>query len=291
MTPDAYVLITGTSSGIGSACARRLDRMGFRVFAGVRKTADGQALRQQTSERLEPVLLDVADEQSIRTTAEHITEVVGSKGLAGLVNNAGVAVASPLEFIPLDALRRQLEVNVTGQLAVTQAMLPLLRQARGRIVNVGSLGGFLASPFTGVYNASKFAMEGLTDALRMEVRPWGIEVVLIQPGVIATPIWRTSLTAADRLLTEMPPQVYELYGPAMNAMRKSAGPAKTRGTSPDAVAKAVAHALTARRPRTRYLVGIDARLGALLAYLPDRWRDRLIWRWQVGKALEEQGSK
>jgi NAD(P)-dependent dehydrogenase (short-subunit alcohol dehydrogenase family) len=284
MKPGAYVLISGTSSGIGAACARMLDQMGFCVFAGVRKTADGEALRQQTSQRLEPVLLDVTDEQSIRNTATHIAQVVGNAGLAGLVNNAGIAVASPLEFIPLDAWRRQLEVNVTGQLAVTQALLPLLRQARGRIVNIGSLGGFLASPFAGAYTASKFAMEGLTDTLRMEVRPWGIDVILIVPGVIATPIWSTSLAVADKLLNQMPPQAVELYGTAMNTMRKKAYP--TGGTSPEAVAKAIAHALIARWPRTRYSVGLDAQLGVLLTFLPDRWRDRIICSRQVGKALD-----
>ncbi|MBV9691754.1 MAG: SDR family NAD(P)-dependent oxidoreductase [Ktedonobacteraceae bacterium] len=284
MKPEAYVLISGTSSGIGAACAHMLDQMGFRVFAGVRKTADGEALRHQTSQRLEPVLLDVTDEQSIRNTATHIAQTVGNAGLAGLVNNAGIAVASPLEFIPLDAWRRQLEVNVTGQLAVTQALLPLLRQARGRVVNIGSLGGFLASPFVGAYTASKFAMEGLTDTLRMELRPWGIEVALIVPGVIATPIWSTSLAAADKLLNQMSPQAVELYGPAMNAVRTKAYPAG--GTSPNAVAKAIARALTTQRPRTRYPVGLDAQLGILLTYLPDRWRDRIICSRQVGKTLE-----
>lgn len=274
MTPPAGVVITGASTGIGEACALRLAKLGFRVFAGVRKAEDGEKLRSAASDRLVPVHLDVTDSASIRSAAGAVTRTLGDTPLAGLVNNAGIAVAAPIEFLPLDALRRQLEVNVVGQVAVTQAFLPLLRQARGRIVNMGSVSGRIASPFVGAYSASKFALEALTDSLRVELRPWGIKVSIVEPGVIKTPIWQKSLSAAERLVADIPQEAHILYGPATNAMQ--AGITRLDGLPPDRVADVVAHALTARRPKARYVVGRDARLGIALTYLPTRLRDRLI---------------
>ncbi len=272
------VVVTGASTGIGAACARSLDRLGFRVFAGVRRPEDGEALARQASQRLTPLLLDVTDGASIAAATEVVAQAVGGAGLAGLVNNAGIAVAAPLEFAPLDEVRRQLEVNTIGPLAVTQAFLPLLRAGHGRIVNVGSIGGLVASPFTGPYSASKFALEALTDSLRMELRPWGLHVCIVAPGVVATPIWAKSVAVADQLLQALPREAHELYGAAMDAVRTNAMRTAQSGAgiAPEAVARAVAHALTARRPKTRYLVGPDARVGALAAYIPARLRDRLI---------------
>ena len=178
-TRTGAVVVTGASSGIGRACALHLAALGLQVFAGVRRAEDGAALQAASSARLTPMLLDVADETSIRAATDTITAAVGEAGLAGLVNNAGIGVAGPLEFLPLAEFRTQLEVNVTGQLAVTQALLPLLRQGRGRIVNMGSIGGRIAAPFVGPYSASKFALEALTDALRMELRPWGLHVAIV----------------------------------------------------------------------------------------------------------------
>ncbi|MEK7693262.1 MAG: SDR family oxidoreductase, partial [Chloroflexota bacterium] len=183
------VVITGASTGIGEACALHLDALGWRVFAGVRKGADGEALQRKASARLIPVRIDVTDQASIASACDAVAQELGARGLDGLVNNAGIAVAAPLEFVPIDDLRRQLEINVIGQIAVTQAFLALIRTARGRIVNIGSVSGKLATPFTGPYSASKFAMEALTDALRIELRPWKIEVSIVEPGSIATPIW------------------------------------------------------------------------------------------------------
>jgi NAD(P)-dependent dehydrogenase (short-subunit alcohol dehydrogenase family) len=185
------------------------------------------------------------------------------------VTNAGIAV-----------LRRQLEVNVIGQIAVTQAFLPLIRRGHGRIVNIGSISGKIASPMMGAYAASKFAMEALTDTLRRELCPWGIAVALIEPGTTATPIWQKSLAAGDDLAAGLPPQMMTLYGSSIEAARRMARHnAKGGGTPPEMVAHAVAHALTARRPRTRYPTGRDARIGSLLAWLlPDRLKDRLLSR-------------
>lgn len=270
------VVITGASKGIGRACALRLDRAGFRVFAGVRRDADAEALRTAASERLTPLRIDVADAGSIAAAARSVADAVGETGLAGLVNNAGVAIAGPLEFLPPAELRRQLEVNVVGQVAVTQALLPLLRRARGRIVNMGSISGLSALPFTGAYAASKHALEAITDALRVELLPWGIHVVVIEPGVIATPIWETSIHAAEQIMEGYPPEASEYYGAVLERVKETAMRGATHGLPPDAVARAVEHALTARRPKTRYLVGRDARLRARLRWLPDRIRDRLI---------------
>ncbi len=276
------VVVTGASSGIGEACALRLDRRGFRVFAGVRKESDGAGLKKKASERLTPVIIDVTDDASITAAAFHVSEAVGESGLAGLVNNAGIAVPSPLEFIALDDLRKQLEVNVIGQIAVTQAFLPLIRKGRGRIVNIGSIGGRIATPFMGAYNASKFAIEALTDSLRQELRPWGIAVSVIEPGAIATRMWDKGQATADEIEDKLPEQAHALYGGGITAMRKAADKQASGAVPPDAVAKAVWHALTAKTPQTRYLVGADARIQAIVARLiPDRMRDWLVAQ-QIG---------
>lgn len=280
MTTQKTVVITGASTGIGAACALHLDRLGYRIFAGVRRPADGETLRQQqASDQLTPILIDVTDPASIAAAADTVAAAVGATGLAGLVNNAGIAVAGPLEFLPIIELRRQLEVNVIGQVAVTQAFLPLLRQGRGRIVNIGSISGRVAMPFIGPYAASKFALEALTDSLRVELRPWGIEVSIIEPGPIATPIWEKSLAMADELTRNLPPQGRNLYGAAIETARKAIINSSRNGIPPNEVAHVVAHALTARRPKTRYLVGRGLWLAVLFAkFIPDRLRDWLITR-------------
>jgi NAD(P)-dependent dehydrogenase (short-subunit alcohol dehydrogenase family) len=273
------VVVTGASTGIGAACALGLDRLGFRVFAGVRRATDGAALQRQASPLLTAVAIDVTDAASIAGAARTVSAVVGDAGLAGLVNNAGIAVPGPLEFLPIPDLRRQLDVNVVGQIAVTQTMLPLLRAARGRIVNMGSIGGRMATPFLGAYGASKFALEALTDALRVEVRPWRIHVAIIEPGAIATPIWQKSGAEADRLERALPPEAMRLYGKALEALRKGAAHAERGAIPPDAVVAAVVHALTAPKPRTRYVIGQRAKVQALIAHwMPDRARDRLLTR-------------
>lgn len=276
------VVITGASTGIGHATALHLSAMGFQVFAGVRRAEDGEALKRKASRKLTPVILDVTDDASITAATKVVRAAVGARGLAGLVNNAGISVAGPLEFLPPDDIRRQLEVNLIGPIAVTQAFLPLLRTGHGRIVNIGSIGGRMSTPFLGAYSASKFGLEAITDSLRMELRPWGISVSIIEPGGIATPLWDRGRSAADELLEKLPERTHELYGAAIEAMRKASTKFEKRAIGPEAVAKAVAHALTAKNPKTRYLVGMDAHIQALLAtVVPDRARDWLVAQ-QVG---------
>ena len=270
------VLVTGAGKGIGRACVERLAAAGFRVYAGVRKEQDGAALRSAIRGDIVPVILDVCDAASISETARRIDEA--GMPLRGVVNNAGIAVAGPLEFLPVEELRRQLEVNVVGQVAVTQAMLPLLRRSRGRVINIGSIAGRSAMPMTGAYSASKHALEAVTDALRVELMPAGIDVVIIEPGVIATPIWETPISTAESIFDALPPQLMEYYGRIINGARERALGNTTSGLPADAVAIVVEHALTAQRPKTRYVVGRDAKLRKALQLLPDRVRDRIIAR-------------
>ncbi len=272
------VLVTGASTGIGEACALRFDRAGYRVFAGLRRPEDADRLRAEASPRLSPVFLDVTDADSIEQARAAVWGALDDAGLDALVNNAGVAVAGPLETLPIDAVRRQFEVNLIGQLAVTQAFLPLIRKAAGRIVFMGSIGGVMATPFLGPYCASKFALEGLADALRVELRPWGIHVAIIEPGSIATPIWSKSDSEAEALQARGRAGDAD-YTVAMAAMREAAAATGRRGAPASLVADAVLHAAASPSPKTRYVVGRDARLRALLGRLiPDRLRDRLIVR-------------
>lgn len=271
------VVITGASTGIGRACALELNRIGFRVFAGVRNDADGTGLKEASSGRITPVMLDVTDHGSISAAAETVAQVMGDGGIRGLVNNAGIVVGGPFEFLPLDDMRRQFEVNFFGQIAVTRAFLPLLRKGRGRIVNMGSISGRVVTPFVGPYGASKHALEALSDALRVELMPWDIEVALIEPGSIATPIWKKSVSAAAAAV--YPAQARELYGNAMLAVQQAALRKGEEAIPVSTVVQAVVHAVTAARPKTRYLVGRGARIQALFKkFLPDRLLDRLIMR-------------
>lgn len=273
------VVVTGASTGIGAACALDYARRGMRVFAGVRDPRAGEALASKGGSSLIPITLDITDELSIAQSVEVVQRVVGDAGLGGLVNNAGIAIASPLEVIPLAQLRKQLEVNVIGQIAVTQAFLPLLRRGRGRIVNMGSIAGRSTIPLLGPYSASKYALEALTDALRMELQPWGIQVSIIEPGAIATPIWEKSGKRAEDLEALASAEEKALYGEMAMRIREAVAQSAVRAISPDGVVRAVHHALTAPHPRTRYLVGGDAKLRAwMVKWLPDRLQDRLL-RW------------
>lgn len=272
------VVVTGASTGIGAACALDCVGRGMTVFAGVRDPRAGEALAAKGGPSLIPLTLDVTDERSIKQSAEVVQGVVGEGGLGGLVNNAGIVIGSPLEVIPLSQLRKQLEVNVIGQIAVTQAYLPLLRRGRGRIVNMGSIAGRGTIPLLGPYSASKFALEALTDALRMELQPWGIQVSIIEPGAIATPIWEKSAKEAEGLEALASEEAKALYGEAVARIREAIAQAAQRAIPPEAVVRAVHHALTSSRPHTRYLVGRDAKLRAwMVKWLPDRVHDRLLW--------------
>ncbi|HKZ55448.1 MAG TPA: SDR family oxidoreductase [Anaerolineales bacterium] len=275
-SPDASprsVLITGASSGIGAACALGLDALGFRVFAGIRSEEHALALRAQASDRLMPVRLDVTQEEQIQRAKEQIIECLGGTALTALVNNAGIGVAGPLEVLPTSELRRQFEVNVIGVMAVTRAFIPLLRASGGRIINIGSVSGLIASPFMSPYAASKFALEAITDSLRVEFLPFGIKVIMVTPGAIATPIWPKSLEKADESLRTAPSQVVDFYRPAIAVLRRRGA---VHGRPARDVARAVARALTAKHPKRRYLVGLDAKLTAWLRWLPAWIRDLLI---------------
>ena len=271
------VVVTGASTGIGEATALHLRELGFEVFASVRKDEDAERLE---SAGLSPLKLDVTDESSIRKARDQVEEAVGSRRLAGLVNNAGIAVSAPLEFVPIDEFRRQLEVNLIGQLAVTQAFLALLRRSYGRIVNVSSIGGRVALPLVGPYAASKFALEAVSDSLRRELRHLGVEVSVVEPGGVKTPIWQRGTAAAEKMREQMPPAADALYGELVEAVRaETVKIERDRGMPPQAVAEVIGHALTASKPKTRYLVGRDAKLRAALAKrLPDRTMDALIGR-------------
>ena len=273
------VLVTGASTGIGRATALHLVGRGHTVFAGVRKKPDAERLRSEGSERLVPVMLDVTKPRSISAARAKVQRAVGRAGLAGLVNNAGVASAGPVEHLPVEEFRRVLETNLVGQYAVTQAFLPLIRRARGTIVFISSIGGKLATPFLSPYSASKFGLEALADSLRREVKPWGIGVVVVEPGSISTPIWDRGVDNFERNLPAMGREAKRLYGEQMNSMRAAVIETAERGIEPEAVARVVARAIRRRRPRTRYLVGVDAKLmRRIAAGLGDRTLDRVVRR-------------
>jgi len=235
------------------------------VLAGVRKAGDAPG-------GTEEIVLDVTDAEQVAAAAAGIDD------LHALVNNAGIAIASPLELIPLDELRRQLEVNVLGQVAVTQAFLPHLRRVPGRIVFVGSIAGRSALPFLGAYAASKHALEAIADSLRVELSPWSIHVAIVEPATIATPIWAKGAATADEIQARASSDRSPLYAERLAAFRRAAEAAGRRAQPAERVAAVVERALTAERPRARYVVGRDARIRATIERLPDRLRDRAYER-------------
>jgi NAD(P)-dependent dehydrogenase (short-subunit alcohol dehydrogenase family) len=272
------VLVTGASTGIGRAAALRLAEAGFHVFAGVRRPADGTALVEEHP-RVEPVQLDVTDEAQVAAVAAHVSASTAGE-LAGLVNNAGVYAAAPLELMPAEDTRRIFEVNVLGLIAITRACLPMLRAAGGRIVNVSSVSGRLALPGVSSYAASKFAVEALSDALRVEMRPFGVAVALVEPGGVRTDIWGKARETDARYRAEADAETMALYRPLVEALEEVN--ARRHAAAPEDIARVIVEALTTRQPRSRYLVGLDARLIARLEHLPDGLRDALVARqlWQ-----------
>jgi NAD(P)-dependent dehydrogenase (short-subunit alcohol dehydrogenase family) len=255
------VVVTGASSGIGRATAERLRDLGWLVHASVRHAGEAP---DGTTE----LVFDVTDGGAIAQAAATVHE------LDALVDNAGIAIAAPLEFLPPHELTRQLDVNVVGQLRVLQAFLPKLRRSRGRIVLMGSIGGKSALPFLGAYAMSKFALEAMADSLRLELEPFGIHVAILEPGTIATAIW----TKPQRAVEDFPPEVAQLYGERIGKFRRLAASRAGNAVPAEEVAKAVEHALSAARPKTRYVVGPDAKRRAAVQRLPDRWRDSVLSR-------------
>lgn len=285
MTATRTVLVTGASTGIGECAAFRFDRMGWQVFAGVRKPEDGERLAAQASERFRWLLLDVTDPGQIETARQTVEQAVAGSGLDGLVNNAGIAVGGPLELLPMERFRLQFEVNVFGLMAVTRAFIPLLLQGGGRIVNIGSIAGRVTSPMVGAYSASKHAVEAISDALRQELAPHGVYTSVIEPGVIRTPIWAKGSRTLEGA-AKWPEAVQARYGNLLVLFGKVVRRGERHGLDPDLVVDRIVDALTARTPRPRYLVGRDARFRLVLqSILPRRWMDRLVWR-----MIERHGS-
>ncbi len=270
------VLVTGAGRGIGLATSRLLAQRGHRVFAGVRRPDAVAALVAEFPGAVVPLVVDLDDPATYRAAAAELAERVGGAGLHGLVNNAGVAVSAPLEFLPLEQLRAQLETNLVGQLGVTQAVLPLLRTARGRVVSVSSVGGFVAGPVLGAYHASKFGLEAVSDTLRRELRHLGVAVSVVEPATVHTDIWVTSRSRADALAALLPAEATQLYGHLVDRVHAFADGAPSRGVGPEVVAATILRALTERRPRARYLVGREARIAKLVSRLPARLSDRML---------------
>jgi NAD(P)-dependent dehydrogenase (short-subunit alcohol dehydrogenase family) len=271
-------LITGASTGIGKTTAHRLVGSGWSVLAGVRSPAAGEALAAEAgTDRLTPIQLDITDPAQIAAAAELVAQRTGAGGLDALINNAGVAIGGPLEMLALAKLREQMEVNFFGQIAVTQALIPALRKARGRIVLLSSIGGLITTPYMSPYNASKYALEAIGDALRVELSRSHIQVALIEPGSVTTPIWDKGSALIDGI--EVPEELRQFYGHVPKAMEKTLKDTAKRGVPPERVARTIERALTARRMRARYLIGIDAHVLVWVSrLLPDLVFDRVLRR-------------
>ena len=260
-------LVTGASTGIGRACALHLAGLGFHVLAGVRDPADAP-------DGLEPLRLDVTSEADVAAAAERVGAELGV-----LVNNAGIAISGPIEIVPVEEWRRIIDINLLGQVAVTRALLPAVLRARGRVVNMSSIGGRVANPLFGPYSASKFALEAVSDALRREVGPHGVRVISVEPGGIATPIWGKGMEDTRRLTSGMSDDARRRYAKLIPAVTKVVERIAREGLPPEAVAEVVGRAVTSRRPRARYVVGRDAKIQAIAArLLPDAAMDALIRR-------------
>jgi NAD(P)-dependent dehydrogenase (short-subunit alcohol dehydrogenase family) len=278
-SPKKSVVITGASSGIGRASALRMFNAGWRVFATVRKPDDGNKLQSEISQEITPLVMDVQDRDSISAAAEKLSSQLGGQGLEGLVNVAGIGMVRPVEYATPEDLQTIFEVNVFGQIAVTQAFLPLIRQARGRIVNISSVGAHIAIPFGGLLNASKSAFGLLSDTLRLELRPFGIHVCTIEPGAINTPAVDKTLGNVDAVIANLPAKGAAQYGAMLKSFAARAFAREAHGSAPDVVAQAVQHALTSRHPRPRYQAGKDAKfLVTLPRFLPDSLLDVLRLR-------------
>jgi len=277
MSSSDAVLVTGASTGIGRAIVERLAQGGTHVFAAVRdlSTVDEHPL-------VTPVRLDVTSAEEAKAAADTVRDGLGDMKLRGLVNNAGIAVGGPLEFVDLDEVRRQFEVNVIGQVAVTQAFLPILRDQGPpdpRIVFTSSIGGRVASPFIGPYAGSKHALNGMAESLRRELLPWGFRVSVLAPATVSTPIWDKASDQVKDASEELPPRGVELYGKAIRTMQKIVAGANDAGIPPSQVADAAHHALFSRRPKTEYLVGREAKaMAAASTLIPSRTFDKLVLR-------------
>ncbi len=273
------VVITGASSGIGRACVARMVATGWRVFAAVRKSEDGNRLKSEFGTELAPIIMDITDRATIIAAAEQVSSGLNAPGLDGLVNVAGIGMMRPIEYATPEDLQEIFEINVFGQLAVTRAFLPLIRKSRGRIVNISSVGAHIAIPFGGPINASKSAFGTFSDTLRLELHPFGIHVCTVEPGAIKTPAVEKTLGNVAEVVRMLPPLGGEQYGEMLKGFARRAYEREMNGSSPDVVAEVVHRALTARRPRPRYVVGKHASLlTALPRILSGRLLDAIVLR-------------
>ena len=273
------MVITGASSGIGKTCVSQMVQAGWLVLAGARKSADAEKLKQEFGSNVLPLMIDVEDGASMTAAAGQAQAELGDRGLHGLVNVAGIGTTSPVEYIQPADMQKIFTVNVFGQIAVTQAFLPMIRRTRGRIVNISSVGAHLAIPFGGLLNATKAAFGMLNDAMRLELRPFGIDVSVVEPGAIKTPAVEKTLGDPEGVIRAMPREGAERYGAMLREFTKRAYNREMHGSSPEVVANAVHHALTAKRPRIRYVVGKDAKLLASLPKIvPEPLFDKLRLR-------------
>jgi NAD(P)-dependent dehydrogenase (short-subunit alcohol dehydrogenase family) len=270
------VIVTGASTGIGSATARELAGRGFHVLAGVRRDEDADALR---SERIEPKILDITQPADIAAIAERVARDPEQRPLRGLVNNAGIAVNAPVEVLPMTEWHRQFDVNLFGHIAMTQALLPALLQSSATVVNITSVGGKVAMATYGASAGAKFALEAVSDALRREITPFGVKVVIIEPGAVITEMASRGVATADRLAAHMTPDQHQRYDPLISATTTQARTFAADGVPAAQAAQVIADALTTKSPRARYTIGRDAAIITRLARLaPDRLLDRLLQR-------------
>lgn len=271
------ILITGCSTGFGRITALHLAQRGWRVLATVRHEADAasllvEAMSKNVKDNVVPLLCDITDDAQVRALAAQVRALTST--LEALLNNAGTAYAAPLELLPLNELRAQLNLNVVAQLAVTQALLPLLKAARGLIINVSSVGGKIALPVTGAYNMSKFALEAMSDVLRVELVPFGVRVVVIEPGSSPTAIWQTSLHRAEKTMEAVSA---DAYAPLIETVRKSAAERAIKGFPPELFATTVEEILNAAKPKTRYALPGSIRQRLFLRWLmSDEWWDKQV---------------
>ena len=267
------VIITGASSGIGAATARELARRGFHVLAGVRRDQDADAIRRPG---VEPLIIDITNPDHIRALADRVHGDPQRRAVRALVNNAGIGVNVPVEVFAIDEWRRLFEVNSFGHIAVTQTLLPALIRSKGRVINISSVGGKVAMATYGPYAGTKFALEAVSDSLRREIAPLGVQVVVVEPAAVRTKIGDRAIARAQEVASTMTPEQSERYGRLVEAITAQAASAMESGLSDDAAAKVIAQAVTARKPRTRYTIGREAALLPLLTTLPDRMLDRLL---------------
>ncbi|MDU4694507.1 MULTISPECIES: SDR family NAD(P)-dependent oxidoreductase [Paenibacillus] len=271
---QGLVVVTGTSSGIGRATAEQLAAEGFHVLAGVRRQEDANKIKRKN---IEPVIVDVTQVDTLKALAERVEQDPLGRPLRAVVNNAGIAVNAPLEMVPLDEFRRQIEVSVIGQVAVIQALTPALLNSGGRVVNIGSLGGKVSMPGFGIYSAAKYAMEAINDSLRREMSSFGLKVIMITPGGVSTGLSEQGIATAERLAKLMTPDQHRRHDRLFDAVKAQAEAWATDGIRPEKVAAVVSRAIHINKPRTRYTVGRDsALLTRLVRILPDKLLDRML---------------